>query len=269
MMEMTRFRAATVSDLPDIHKVWWAADPFKASQDNPWFGHVLRTGSMMVATVDERVIGFAGIRQVGATTVVSDCFVDPAEQARGVGTGLLSHLLTGGGPVMTMASRDPKARSLYSRFGMAPQWECHYVEGDPFRLDGSGGLVGEVSHYPIADSDLRHLRDDLGCRLVEAGEGNAALSADAVESSLVTPSGNPRKTMSEILGWAAKRGRRKVSLHLSDRHPGFSYLVEADFTLTAVDTLFASPGAEVPDPTRTTFNGDILRLDAHAAGRRK
>ena len=105
---MIDIRVATVEDLPRIHEVWWAADPFEAGNDNPWFGHVLRTGTMAVAMVEGRLVGFAGVREVGETIVVSDCFVEPEHQARGIGRSLLTRLLPGDSPVMTMASRGPE-----------------------------------------------------------------------------------------------------------------------------------------------------------------
>ena len=257
---MIDFPPATMEDLPDIHRIWWAADPFDAFNDNPWFAHVLRTGSMLVATIDGRPVGFAGVREVGRTTVVSDCFVDPDHQGQGVGTGLLSRLVPGDRPVMTLASTDPKARSLYAGFGMATRWDCHYVEGDPARVDRGVASVLEVGVYPVEESDLPHLRDDLCCRFLEAAEGNAAIAPAEIESSVAPPAGDPVQMLRTALGWAAERGDRRMRLHLSDRHPLFPVLIEAGFVVTGADTLMASPGAEVPDPTRTTFNGDILRL---------
>ncbi len=258
---MNDFRPATIEDLPDIHRIWWAADPFDACNDNPWFGHVLRTGSMMVATSDSRLVGFAGVRQVGATIVVSDCFVDPEHQAQGVGTGLLSRLVPVDRPVMTLASSDPKARSLYTRFGMAMHWDCHYVKGDPARVDRGTARVLEVGEYPVVEHDLPHLSDDLGCRFLEAGGGHAAVAADAIESSVVPPIGDPVGMLTAVLGWAADRGHRRMNLHISDLHPVFPLLIDAGFVVKAADTLMASPGAQVPDPTRITFNGDVLGLD--------
>jgi GNAT superfamily N-acetyltransferase len=254
------FRPATRDDLPDVHRIWWAADPWDAFNDNPWFGHVLRTGSMLVATYDDRPVGFAGVRQIGKTLVVSDCFVDPDHQGQGVGTGLLSRLVPGDRPVMTLASFDPKARALYARFGMAAQWDCHYVEGDPARVDRGDAKAKEVTGYPAADFDLSHLRDDLLCRFLESEGGHAAVAADEIESSVVTPAGDPVGMLTAVLGWAADRGDHLVKLHLSDRHPAFPPLIEAGFVVTGADTMMASPGAEVPDPARVTFNGDILGL---------
>lgn len=257
---MFDFRPATPADLPGIHRIWWAADPFGAFNDNPWFAHVLRTGSMMVATIDDRPIGFAGVRLVAGTTVVSDCFVLPDHQAQGVGRELLSRLVPGDSPVMTLASSDPKARSLYTRFGMTGRWDCHYVKGVPGEVGRGETAVHEVSGYPVEESDLPHLRDDLRCRFLEVGGGHAAVGPDEIESSVADPGGDPVQAVTAALAWAARRADHGVKLHLSDRHPAFPLLIEAGFVVTGADTLMASPGAAVPDPTRTTFNGDILRV---------
>lgn len=258
---MIDFRPATTDDLPDLHRIWWAADPWDAFHDNPWFGHALRTGSMMVATNDGRPVGFAGVRQVGETMVVSDCFVDPDHQGQGVGTGLLSRLLPADRPVMTLASSDPKARALYTRFGMEAKWDCHYLEGDPSRVDRGDAQVFEASGYPVEKSDLPHLRDDLGCRFLDVEGGHAAVAAADIESSVVPPVGDPIRVLTAVLGWTADRGDRRMNLHISDFHPVFPVLIEAGFVVKAADTLMASPGAAVPDPTRITFNGDILNLE--------
>jgi GNAT superfamily N-acetyltransferase len=258
---MIAFRPATSDDLPDIHRIWWAADPWDAFNDNPWFGHVLRTGSMMVATIDARLVGFAGVRQVAGTTVVSDCFVDPDHQGQGVGTRLLSRLVPGDRPLMTLASSDPKAGALYARFGMEAKWDCHYLEGDPARVDRGEATVKEVSGYPVDEPDLSHLRDDLHCRFLDVGGGRAAVAADDIESSVVPLAGDPIGVLTAVLAWTADRGDRRMNLHLSDRHPVFPLLIEAGFVVKDADTLMASPGAGVPDPARITFNGDILRPD--------
>ena len=74
------------------------------------------------------------------------------------------------------------------------------------------------------------------------------------------PAGDPVGMLNAVFGWAADRGDHRAKLHLSDRHPAFPRLIEAGFVVTGADTLMASSGARVPDPTRVTFNGDILRL---------
>jgi len=194
--------------------------------------------------------------------VVSDCFVDPEHQGQGVGTELLSRLVPSDRPVMTLASSDPRARALYGRFGMTVQWDCHYLEGDPGRVDGVEAGIQEVGDYPVERSDWRHLRHDLGCRFLKAGGGRAAVAPAEIESSVMGQVGDPIEMLTAVFAWAARRSDHRMRLHLSDRHPAFRGLIQAGFAVTGADALMASPGAHGPDPTRVTFNGDILRLAA-------
>jgi GNAT superfamily N-acetyltransferase len=260
---MIDLRPATRADLDGMHRVWWAADSWAGAtrKDNPWFGHVLRTGSMLVAAQGAEVVGFAGVRLVRSTTVVSDCFVHPDHQSRGIGTSLLTALVPSELPVMTFASADPKARSLYRRLGMRPQWECHHVTGDPRNLPAEASTVTEVDSYPIDESDLPHLRDDLGCVFVEAGKGRGALAGGSVESSRLSPGGSPAESLPAMLAWMAARGVETADIQIAEAHPAFHLLVAAGFAIGDSDLLMASQGAATPDPTRMTFNGDILRLD--------
>ena len=167
----------------------------------------------------------------------------------------------GEAPVMTLASSDPKARSLYSRFGMAVQWECHYVEGDPARVDRGVTSVAEDRSLPVGGGRPPHLRDDLAAASSQPREGMRQWRPCDRIVIVVAPTGDPI----ESVGRGARlggpdRGDHRMRLHLSDRHPTFSVLTDAGFVEDDVDTLMASPGAEVPDPTRITFNGDMLRL---------
>ncbi|MGH8957871.1 MAG: GNAT family N-acetyltransferase [Acidimicrobiia bacterium] len=142
---MVEVRRAVAADLPEIHRIWWATGSSPGKQ-NPWFAHVLRTGVVAVAIDDGEVVGFAGHRMVWQTNVVSDCFVDPSRQGMGIGTRILAYLLPDDGPVMTLASDDPKAHSLYSKWGMKPVVECPYMHA---RANGSADLV-EIDSFPIA-----------------------------------------------------------------------------------------------------------------------
>jgi GNAT superfamily N-acetyltransferase len=264
---MIDLRPASTSDLSAIHNVWWAADlgvgaPDSARKQNPWFGHVLRTGTMLVATIDEETVGFAGHRLVGATSVISDCFVDPAHQAKGIGTAMLKALLALDRPVMTLASTDPKARSLYKRFRMIPRFECYYLKGDPRVIGTSDSSVSVVGDYPVPAADLSHLRDDLSCTFLEVGAkgtgSRGALGAGSIESSWIASDEDAVGPISAMLGWMAARGDTIIELQLGEPHSAFPALERAGFSITGTDMLMASPDAEVPDPTRVTFNGDIL-----------
>lgn len=244
---MMEVRPASAGDLPDIHRIWWATGS-SPGQDNPWFAHVLKTGTMVVATDDEQVVGFAGHRMVWQTSVVSDCFVAPDRQGAGIGTAMLSSLLPGGQPVMTLASDDPKAHSLYRRWGMKPVVDCPYLQA---KSTGGSDAVA-IDSFPIPAADLPHLQKDLGCRFVRAQSSVAAITDRSVESSLLGPGDD---AIAVFVAFLAMVGT--VEIQMSESHPAFGSFESSE---TFRDTLMATPDAQIPDPRRVTFNGDLLAV---------
>jgi GNAT superfamily N-acetyltransferase len=242
-------RPAQRSDLPDLHRIWWATGS-SPGKHNPWFAHVLKTGLMVVATDDEEVVAFAGRRLVWETNVISDCFVDPDHQGSGIGTQMLSFLLPRGAPAMTLASDDPKAHSLYRRFGMRPVVDCPYLQ-----VEAAGTLeLPEIDSFPVPDEDLAHLRIDLGCNFVRSGSSVAALTMDSIETSFLSESDGAIVVFQEFL--AACKGPT-IEIQMAESHPAYGSFA---FTEKFRDTLMASDGAQIPDPRRVTFNGDLLAV---------
>jgi hypothetical protein len=206
---------------------------------------------MLVAVEQERVVGFAGRRRIGATNVVSDCFIDVEFQSQGIGTRLLGALLPAGEPVMTLASADPKAHALYRRFGMQPVAACPYLRAESSTSNVS---VRETTTFPIPEVDVEHLVADLGARLVAVGKSSAAaITADSIETSVIGRDDDAASVIGALL--AAIGGR--VELQMSDQHLAYGAFAWEE---TDRDTLMATPGAEVPDFTRVTFNGDLLQF---------
>jgi GNAT superfamily N-acetyltransferase len=242
-------RPAEPSDLPDLHRIWWATGS-SPGKPNPWFAHVLKTGLMVVATEAEEVVAFAGRRMVWQTIVISDCFVAPDHQGNGIGTQMLSYLLAESGPVMTLASDDPKAHSLYRRFGMKPVVDCPYLQ-----VEAAGTLeLPEVDSFPVPEEDLPHLRTDLGCTFVRSGASVAALTPTSIEISLLAEGEAVIVVFQEFL--AACQGPT-IEIQMAESHPAYGSFA---FTETFRDTLMASDGAQIPDPRRVTFNGDLLAV---------
>ena len=245
---MVELRPATSGDLAGIHEVWWA-DGNSVGKDNPWFNHVLRTGRMIVALDADKVIGFAGAREVGETNVVSDFFVNPDRRGEGLGTRLLKAVLPSTGELMTLASQDPKAQAAYRRLGMEPVADCLYVKATG---SFSSGAISEGA-FPARPKDFEHLRDDLGCRFVRAlSQSKAAISAISIEASILGPEDEPATAFDLILGAA---GSSSVEVQISESHLAFGSF---EFTEVDRDTLMATPGAQLPDYRRITFNGDLL-----------
>jgi hypothetical protein len=208
---------------------------------------------MAVAIEGGQVVGFAGHRRLGSINVVTDCFVDPEHHARGIGTKLLRSLLPTGEPVMTMASADPKAHSLYHRFGMEEVTDCPYVVAGP---QGDSVLVSEVDSYPVSDEDREHLLSDLGGRFVTVGRNSAATVTDhSIESSLVGPDDDASAVIAALVNHVGGR----VEIQMSTEHLAYESLESVE---TDRDTLMATPGTELPDYTRVTFNGDLLAIQA-------
>jgi hypothetical protein len=232
-----------------MHQVWWA-DGNSVGKHNPWFAHVLRTGRMVVATDRGKVVGFAGHRLVWETNVVSDCFVNPDVRGKGVGTAMLEFLLPATGEFMTLASQDPKAQALYRKWGMEPVTDCPYVRGQSSETLSST----TDDSYPIPEADIHHLVVDLGCRIVRSGANSyAAITQNTVESSLVGSDDDPSQMMTT---WLATVGG-SVEVQLSEEHPAYRDLVWEEMDR---DTLMATPGADLPDYRRVTFNGDLLAV---------
>jgi GNAT superfamily N-acetyltransferase len=254
------FRPAGVDDLGDLHEIWWATQPDEQGRDNPWWSHVLVTGSILVAVVDTQVVAFAGLRHLGSTAVISDCFVRPDLQGQRIGTGMLERLVARDRPVMTLASDDPKALSLYRRFGMNPVAMCHYVAVDPRRFRETLP-IREMAEFPIPVHDIPHLADHLHCTFLAIGEASsAAVTSDSIETSVVGQTDDPAQVIGSVLAWMSARGSTKVEIQISDAHGAYQSLTESGFVVKYSDTLMASLGANVPYYWRVTFNGDLLAV---------
>ena len=247
-------RPAGESDLPGLHLVWWATG--EEQRQNPWFSHVLRTGKMMVAVAGAEVVGFAGVRRLDSTSAVTDCFVHPHHQGRGIGTALLKQLIPPGEPVITLASDHALAAPLYRRLGMRELVACDYLAGDPAPF-ASSPTPNMVDSYPADPTDLSYLRHGLHCTFLQ-GEGFAAVTPGAVESSIASTEGAEQLVVG-ALSHLAQSGSRSVQVQLTPSHPAHRLLLAQGFQLRYSDTLMASPGAVVPDHGRLTFNGDFLR----------
>lgn len=163
---------------------------------------------------------------------------------------MLGFLLPDGDPVMTLASADPKAHSLYRRMGMVPVADCPYLSTT---VAGPTVAIREVDSYPVPASDLEHLVVDLGARLVEVGTSAAAVTGSSIETSVIGLGDEAPEIIAALLDFVGGR----VEIQMSEHHLAHESF---DWEEAARDTLMASSGAEVPDHTRITFNGDLLQV---------
>ena len=124
-----RFRPTRASDLRALYEVWRAAahpgraDTPPADAVLPLFRHQLTAGSSWVAEEADGLAGYAASFTRGGVGFLSDLFVVPARQSRGIGAALLDRALPPfGGTRCTMSSLDPRALAVYARAGVRPRW---------------------------------------------------------------------------------------------------------------------------------------------------
>jgi GNAT superfamily N-acetyltransferase len=139
-----RARSATADDLPAIAAVMAAADEpmdWPEVSGYPYLEHLMaRPGArLLVAEVDGSVAGVGASIEVGRPDVrfLTDLFVDPARQDRGVGRALLEAALDGTSERLTFSSADDRALGAYIRLGMRPWWPLLYVTVPRAAMAGS------------------------------------------------------------------------------------------------------------------------------------
>jgi hypothetical protein len=157
------YRLATEGDLPACTEVWHRSlSDYQGRLNRPAFpldleplrrllAHIRSTDPEMfwVATRDEqagdkrdRVVGFGAAYRRGAVWFLAMLFVDPGEQARGLGRELLIRTFPGSmapdpeGPVVLVTATDstqPISNGLYARHGMVPRLPVFQLVGRPRR----------------------------------------------------------------------------------------------------------------------------------------
>jgi GNAT superfamily N-acetyltransferase len=136
-------RPAGREDFPEIERVAAAnGESTLAPSWTEWLylATLLDNGTLLVATQGDRVVGFAaGWRIPGdrPASYITDLFVEPATQSRGIGGALLHELMrtAPSGTWMTCASSDLRAQALYVRAGLRAWWPVYYVVGDRGALE--------------------------------------------------------------------------------------------------------------------------------------
>jgi len=157
------YRPATEGDLPTCTELWHRSlSDYQGRLNQPAFpldleplrrllAHIRSTDPEMfwVATRDQqagdkrdRVVGFGAAYLRGAVWFLAMLFVDPDEQARGLGRELLIRTFPGGsapdpeGPVVLGTATDstqPISNGLYAQYGMVPRLPVFQLVGRPRR----------------------------------------------------------------------------------------------------------------------------------------
>jgi GNAT superfamily N-acetyltransferase len=138
-------RPARSSDIPAMAAVLDAngeTDSWPDVPGSPYLEHLVGRASAraLVGEVDGIVVGWGASIDVGGPRrrFITDLFVDPAQQSRGVGRTILADLVDGADERLTFSSADQRALGAYIRAGMRPWWPVLYVTVPAAALHGIG-----------------------------------------------------------------------------------------------------------------------------------
>ncbi len=271
-------RPATDADLAAITAILEANDEPVSWPDvprAPYVDHLLtrpRT-RVVVGELDGTVAGVAASIEYGTSgaRVLSDLYVHPARQSRGVGAAMLREVLAGATECMTFSSRDPRALASYIRSGMRPWWPLLYVE---VQAGGLGSHEAGVDERP-ADVDetaglsrawtgidrtadfafYAGLPDAAGFAVTVDGQVAAigwarrelAAPGRWLDHASFAPGADPIRTTFGILR-AAGRGER-LGAAVPGPHPAVASLFESGVRFDGTDT-FCATDRDLIDPTR-------------------
>jgi GNAT superfamily N-acetyltransferase len=275
-------RDADRSDLDAVYEVWYATetdglrDP-PPPRTMPWFGHLLDVGRLVVAEESSAVVGFAGLLDLGSCVALSDLFVRPDRQSRGVGAALLDEVLPAGRPCVTMASADPRAVSSYARRGIRPRWPAYYlsapaaqVREGPWPALGVRELALDEYDWPLPGDvpyhralGARPLEIDragvrLGTALVVDGSPQRLFHPDTTEvlETTVDDADDAAAVVLAVVADLLQRGASRLMVQVPGPHPALAPLLERGFAVTDVDTACASEEGILADPARHTMHGE-------------
>ena len=208
-----------------------------ATGDSNYLAFVASTGRLLCAESDGVVVGFGGVLPIDGIAMVTDLFVARMARAMGVGSRLLTELLTGWSQRMTFSGQHPAALAAYRRAGMQPRHRMLYLQG---RASGGG--------QRLLPSIWPHGRDDLVGYFAQQGAtvtANAvvAIGATGVEV-LRLDSANAVDQCRELL--AAFEAGTSVRLYVPESHELAGWLLAHGFTVTDYDVLCTSERVALP-----------------------
>lgn len=286
-------RRAGPGDLSAIYDVWYR-NQVRGDDDPPEpgdpsvFAHELATGTVVVASDQETIVGFAAVLDRGDVAYLAELFVAPDHQSSGVGRELLTEVLGDrGGVICTMSSGDPRALPLYVRAGMQPRWPGFWLVGASRDLKSLGseevtaakaGDLGEivawdteVSGRPRPVDHAYWTQHEQGVALslnrnrVRVGYGYARMRSPVAlhnpDAATLGPIGVRDPTdaasgVAAVVAWAAERAP-EVRLSIPGPHPALRVLLEAGMHITETE-IFLSTDPVPLDPQRYLTSGDQL-----------
>jgi GNAT superfamily N-acetyltransferase len=280
-------RTATAHDGPAISAILEANDEHVTRADMPgvpYIDHLLarpRT-RVVVGELDGRVAGVAASIEVGdaRTRFLSDLYVDPPRQSRGVGRAVLEAALDGADARMTFSSQDPRALSVYVRNGMRPWWPLLYLVVPPGRLGSHDpgvevmpGDVAETARLALdwtgvdrtvdfefyarfpESSGFVVVLDRVTAAVGWAGRESAPEGGRWLEHASIAPDADPIRAAFEILRAAA--GDERLGAALPGPHPAARLLFEHGVHFDGADT-FCATDRDLLDPARILPSPGLL-----------
>lgn len=238
---MPSIRRATARDAEACHEVMWTSvtdlgarrgTPLAGSADEWWVASESlqrfladRAAEWWVAEEDSRIVGFGRSIERHGLFELTEFFVLPKTQSKGVGRALLERAFPSrpGQIRSIIATTDERALSRYYAAGTAPRFPILTLNGPPQRVQGRQGLTPHPLGIDLG-SELRGLRE-IELATLESARGEAEirwLLGDR-EGFLYTRADNPVG-----FGFVGKRGTGPIAaleasdlpdilLHIEDR----------------------------------------------------
>lgn len=129
---MFEIRVAKTEDKESIRQIYIASVEPEAKSDESYWDHLIRAGAILVAELDNRIIGFGGI-DVQASEQVKWLYLLPQHQGAGVGSEILQRLerigLNAGLEYLRLHSA-PGAVNFYLRHGYSEVDQAHRITHD-------------------------------------------------------------------------------------------------------------------------------------------
>ncbi len=262
-------RPATRTDFGAITAILEANDEpvtWPGVERAPYVEHLLsRAGlRLVVGELDGTVAGVAGTIEFGRPDrrFLTDLYVDPGRQSRGLGRRMLDAAMEGATERMTFSSSDPRALAAYVRNGMRPWWPLLYLEADVERLPAA--LAGEdVRSADVAETaglsrvwtgidrtaDFAHyasLPDAIGFVVALDGQDAAigwacreiAEPGRWLNHASIAPDADPVRAAFAILRAGGRRGR--IGAAVPGPHPAVPQLLDSGVQIGGTDTFCAT-----------------------------
>ncbi|WP_170322959.1 GNAT family N-acetyltransferase [Acrocarpospora macrocephala] len=222
-------------------------------------------GTLLIASADPRAAqGFGGTLRREAVTHLGDLFVLREHQSSGVGRALLSNLLAGDGPKVTFASSDPRAVSLYVRYGLRPWCPLLYLTGPaaglpappvrearvedvaPLDARAAGGARPDTLAWYAAIPGVTPYTTDQGYAFARVTDGQIVIGpagGETPQDCAQTVLGALAATAEGIGAGPFPQAARTARIAVPGVHPLVPVLIGAGWRISDMDTFMANDAA--------------------------